>query len=86
VILQSKTLPEFWDHYNSLPEDIQLRADKQFKLFTADPRHPPFQRKPVGELWSVRVTGAYRALAIREKDALTWFWIGSHVEYERLLK
>ena len=42
--------------------------------------------KPVGVFWSVRVTDAYRALAIREQNIFTWFWIGSHDEYEQLIK
>jgi hypothetical protein len=86
VIFQSRTLPEFWDKYNDLPEDIQWRADKQFSLFTDNPQHPSIQLKPVGELWSARVTDAYRALAIREANVFTWFWIGPHDEYERLIK
>ena len=76
----------FWDQYHGLPEDIQRRADKQFSLFAANPRHPSLQLKPVGELWSARVTDAYRALAIREEKGFIWFWIGSHDEYMRLLK
>jgi hypothetical protein len=86
VIFQSKTLPEFWDRYSDLPEDLQRRADKQFGLFAADPRHPSIQLKLAGEFWSVRVTDAYRALAIREGNVFTWFWIGPHDEYMRLLR
>ena len=44
------------------------------------------QLKPVGVFWSVRVTGEFRALAIREENVFTWFWIGKHDEYIRLLK
>jgi hypothetical protein len=67
VIFQSKTLPEFWDQYNDLPEDIQRRAYQQFSLFVANPQHPSIQLKPVGEFWSARVTDACRALSIREE-------------------
>jgi hypothetical protein len=34
----------------------------------------------------VRVSRGYRALALRHDDELTWFWIGPHDEYERILK
>jgi hypothetical protein len=85
-MFQSKTLPEFWDWYNDLPEDIQRRADKQFSLFAANPKHPSIQLKPAGEFWSARVTDAYRALDIREENVFTWCWIGPHDEYLRLLK
>jgi hypothetical protein len=86
VTFESKALPEFWDHYHDLPDDIQRRADKQFALLIENPRHPSLQLKPVGEFWSARVTDAYRALAVREVNVLTWFWIGPHDEYERILK
>jgi len=86
LIFQSKALPEFWDCYNGLPDDVRQRADKQFALLTENPRHPSVQLKPIGEFWSARVTDAYRALAIREADVFTWFWIGPHDEYERILK
>jgi hypothetical protein len=28
----------------------------------------------------------YRALGLLKGDTVTWFWIGTHDEYERLLK
>lgn len=81
----SRTLPEFWHHYDALPREIHERASKQYVIFEQNPRHPPLQLKPVGEFWSARVNDAYRALAVREGNTFTWFWIGSHDEYERIL-
>ena len=86
MIFQSKTLPEFWDQYNDPRKTFKRRAYKQFTLFIANPQHPSIQLKPVGQFWSARVTDAYRALAIREASVFTWFWIGPHDEYMRLLK
>jgi len=40
VTFESKALPEFWDHYHDLPDEIQRRADKQFALLIENPRHP----------------------------------------------
>jgi hypothetical protein len=31
------------------------------------------------------VTLSYRALGLLEKDEITWFWIGTHTDYDRLL-
>jgi hypothetical protein len=28
---------------------------------------------------------AYRALAVRDKDEVIWFWVGSHADYDDLL-
>jgi hypothetical protein len=86
VIIESKALPSFWDLYGCLPEDIQSLADKQFALLMENPRYPSLQLKPVGEFWSVRVTDSYRALAFREGTVFTWFWIGPHDEYARIIK
>jgi len=86
VIFKSKSLPEFWIHYNDLPDEIQRRADKQFALLTDNPKHRSLQLKPVGAFWSARVTDNYRALAIREENVFTSFWIGLHDEYVRILK
>lgn len=83
---QSKALPEFWAFYDALPEDIRRRADKQFTLFAANAKHPSLQLKPVGWFWSVRITEGYRALALREANTFIWFWIGSHDDYDRLIR
>ena len=38
--------------------------------------------KPV---FSARVGLGYRALGVREGDAIVWFWIGTHAEYDQLI-
>jgi len=63
----------------------QRRADKQFELLAQMPSHRSLRLKPVGDVWSACATDAYRALAIREGFAFTWFRIGPHDEYVRLL-
>ena len=86
MTIESKALPSFWECYASLPEDIQRRADKQFALLIDNPRHRSLRLKPVGEFWSARVTDDFRALAFREENVFTWFWIGPHDEYGKILK
>jgi hypothetical protein len=59
-----------------------------YEQFNADPSHPGLNLKRVGRkrpLYSVRIGLFYRALGLLEGDTITWFWIGSHDEYERLL-
>jgi len=29
---------------------------------------------------------AYRALAVRDGDVILWFWIGTHADYDILLR
>ena len=80
----------FWERYHALPDDIRVRADKQFSLLKTDQKHPSLQFKKLGEsrgqeIWSARVTLNYRALAIRRPDGYLWFWIGDHKTYESLI-
>ena len=44
--------------------------------------HPP-QADPI---FSLRVTKNYRAVGFLQNDEMIWFWIGSHSEYDKLLK
>jgi hypothetical protein len=76
----------FWECYQQLPAAIQQLADKNYELLKADPEHPSLHFKKVGSYRSVRVGIAYRALGIVDEDAVIWFWIGSHDEYERLIR
>jgi len=81
----------FWQHYQKLPINVQARADKQFALLKVNPNHSSLRFKKMGirkgqELWSVRVTLQYRALAIRFQDAYVWIWIGEHAVYDLLIK
>jgi hypothetical protein len=36
-------------------------------------------------IYSVRIARGYRALGLRDGDLVTWFWIGSHADYDKLL-
>jgi hypothetical protein len=52
----------------------------------AAPDHPSLRFKKVGAIYSARVGLHYRALARHRGDNFYWFWIGSHAEYDRLLR
>ena len=34
---------------------------------------------------SARVGKGYRALGVEVKDGISWVWIGTHAEYEKLI-
>lgn len=84
--MKSLTVPKFWRAYAELPPEIRLAARKQYRLWKENPRHPSLQFKKVGPFWSVRITEDFRSLALQQNDTCYWFWIGSHGEYERLLR
>jgi hypothetical protein len=65
---------------------VPLNKKVAFRLWRGNPRHPSLRFKKVGAAWSVRIGAGYRALATLEGDVAYWFWIGTHDEYERLLK
>ena len=78
--------PAFWEAYRRLPEQVRALADKNYALLKANPQHPSLQFKKVGRFWSVRVGLRYRALAVEADDNLIWFWIGSHADYDALIR
>ena len=87
--MTSHTTPRFWSAYRALPVEIQDAARKSYRLFRENPQHPSLQFKKVHDresIYSTRVTIAYRAVGLLENDQITWFWIGSHDDYDRLLK
>jgi glutamate-1-semialdehyde aminotransferase len=78
--------PSFWSRFNSLPEEVQDLARDNYKLLVADPWHPSLHFKRVGRYWSVRVGAHYRALGKPIAEGVLWGWIGTHAEYDRLIR
>ena len=76
----------FWECFDSLADNIQNVARKNYALLKANPRHPSLQFKKVGKVWSARVGLDHRALATADGEDFLWVWIGTHDEYERLIK
>lgn len=86
--MKSQTTPKFWRLFDSLPTAVQARAERAYVLWRADPSHPSIQFKRVNAaepVYSVRIGLAHRALGLLEGDTVTWFWIGDHADYERML-
>lgn len=81
-----KTTSRFWKNYEKLPVSIQKIAKKNFNLLKEDPLHPSLHFKRIGKFWSARVDINHRALAIEDDEDLLWVWIGTHDEYEKMLK
>jgi hypothetical protein len=78
----------FWTAYRELPVEIRELARKAYVLFRNNPAHPGLNFKKIHAsqpVYSVRVARGYRALGLLEDDEVTWFWIGTHAEYDRLI-
>ncbi|MEO6308991.1 MAG: hypothetical protein ABIO96_02095 [Nitrospiraceae bacterium] len=78
--------PDFWPYYNALPAPIREQADKAFELLKANPQHPSLHFKKVGRFWAARVGLQYRAVGVAAQDGIVWFWIGTHAEYDKLIR
>jgi len=79
--------PKFWRAYGSLDQRVKESARRSYRLFAADPAHPSLRFKKLAgheSIWSVRINDSYRALGERTGDTVTWFWIGSHNEFDKL--
>lgn len=84
----SHTTKDFWECFNYLPQDIQKQAEKAYKIWNNNPFYPSLYFRQIHQIepiFSVRITLGFRALGLKEKDTITWFWIGSHAEYNRLI-
>ncbi|MBD1930514.1 hypothetical protein [Funiculus sociatus] len=84
--MKSAALPSCWVEYRQLSNDLRQSARKAYRLWAKNPFHPSLHFKCINsqeDIWSVRVKRGYRALGVLEGDTVTWFWIGSHDDYER---
>jgi hypothetical protein len=80
------TTSDFWDLYEKLPVNIQQIADRAYDLLKTNPLHPSLHFKKIGEFRSVRIGLHFRAPGFEVNDGILWFWIGSHSEYDRLIR
>ena len=85
----SRTTRRFQEAYAKLPESIKQQAKTAFKRFQQNPEHPGLRFKKVHErepIFSVRISRGYRAVGVRKRGGIIWFWIGGHADYEKLLR
>jgi len=80
------TTKRFWKCYESLPSTIQQLSDQNYELLKADSSHPSLHFKKVGKYWSVRVGKNYRAVGLEAEKGIVWFWIGTHAEYDKIIR
>jgi hypothetical protein len=86
--MNSIVTDDFRECFAGLPADVQGQARRAFKMWRANPAHPSLRFKPIKGhegLVSVRVGLGWRALGQFEEDTVTWFWIGSHADYDTLI-
>lgn len=87
--MNSKLAAKFRKDFGELPEDVQALARQAYRLWKQDPWHNGLQFKQVHQsrpYYSVRIGAHWRAVGEKTDNEVVWFWIGSHAEYDSLLK
>ncbi len=87
--MKSSVTKSFRRCLEALPESVQQQASKAYTLWKTDPYHPSLQFKRVSQkqpIYSVRIGLNYRALGLLESNHIYWYWMGTHNEYDELLK
>ena len=75
--------------YKSLPLPIRTIAKKHYKLFKINPYHSSLHFKRVHSnkpIYSARINKNYRTLGVIQENVIIWFWIGSHDDYDKLIR
>lgn len=87
--MKSVTTRSFRRGFRSLPPEIQSQARLAYSLFRDNPRHPGLRFKkvhPTQPVYSARISQDYRAVGVLRGEEVVWFFIGSHRQYDALLR
>jgi hypothetical protein len=87
--VHSRTTERFRTLRAALPQSLQEKASAAYALWSVNPAHPSLRFKKVHAnlpVYSARIDRRHRAVGILNGDTVVWFWIGSHNDYEELLK
>ena len=87
--MNSTTTDLFWKHYSALSADAKKQARATYTQFVSDPYHPGLHFKRIHStrpIFSVRIGIHYRAVGNLDDQEITWFWIGSHADYDKLIR
>ena len=87
--MNSHTTKSFRDALKALSGEARKQAREAYEQFRDDPFSPGLNFEEVNaqkHIWSARITRTIRAVGIRDRDEITWYWIGTHREYEKRKK
>ena len=85
----SKATRRFWKCYKALEPDLKRQAKDSYLKFKKDPYYLVLNFKQIHStkpIYSVRISLEYRALGVFNENTIIWMWIGSHAEYDKLIK
>ena len=85
----SRTTKRFRKLLAELPLHVRKRAREAYATWMCDPRHASLQFKqihPTRPIFSARIGLDWRAVCVRSGDTAIWYFIGSHADYDKLIK
>jgi hypothetical protein len=86
--VKSVATRRFWTLFHALPRDVQHVALKNYALWRREPHHPSLRFRRLqgsADRFTVRIADHHRAIGVSTDNTVTWVWIGSHAEYDRLV-
>ncbi len=85
----SHNTDKFRKAFRNLPVPIQRKARKAFHRWREDPDNPLLHFKPIypsKPVYSIRIGLGWRAVGLKAENHLIRLWIGSHADYDNLIK
>jgi hypothetical protein len=86
--MKSQVTEDFLTCFSRLPKAVRSQARKAYRLWRQNHTHPSLHFKRIHSqemLYSVRISLGWRALGLLDGETMTWFWIGSHADYDKLI-
>jgi plasmid maintenance system killer protein len=86
--MKSHATERYCKLFRALPQEIRVQAFKAYAQFKRDPSHPSLTFELIDRksgIWSARINDNYRVLGVRDGGEITWYWVGTQREYEKLI-
>ncbi len=74
---------------SALPSEVKKQAREVYSQFAVAPYHPGLHFKRIHStrpIFSVRIGIDDCAVGVLDEQEVTWFWIGSHADYDGLVR
>ena len=87
--MTSRTNKRFRKLLADLPPAVRKQAREAYLAWTRDPWQPSLHFKQIHAtrpIFSVRIGIDWRAVCVRSGEYALWYFIGSHADYDKLIK
>jgi len=87
--MKSRINRRFRELLARLPAEARKQARTAHRLFCKNPRHPSLRFKQINRhppIYSARVGIGYRAVGVFDGETIVWYWVGTHAEFDQLVK